>query len=795
VRTDRQQYRVEEKVALTVEAYDENFEPLAAEDMPQSALSAEMTIPGTGGTADQLRELPVPLLRQGVFEAQVPVYSDGEYSIRVKDPITNNFSEVRFDVTGLSAERRSGVRNARLQEELAAETQGRMYDLTTVDRLADDLQLQAITEHYTRNHPLWSTPLWFIALVGLMLGEWFSRKMRRARAMVRAASAWSAAIVAVLVALAGVFVLDVLFELAVPQRAVVLVLAAAGAAWALWRFTWPLVGIRESEIDMALLVERQQDIDSDLVAALQFEEPQAAAWGSPQLETAVIDYVSAVGTGINVFEGFSGQQMIRRLGVLAVCGAAVLIAAIVSPDHLIAFGNRLLLGNRHYPTKTRIERVLVNEQPVLERATHSQRERVDAMQRATVKAPQGRPLSFHVIARGELPESGKVQLQATGASRSRTSVELQRLPEGDARRLSAEDGHAAYAGELPRLLENVTYTILLGDAWTDPALIEVVPLPIVETRLSARPPKYADSGQEAFDPSARQVAVLEGTSIDLVVECRNKKRLNEVWMTVATTGEAETKRYEFQPQDADGLSWSLAGGDSPLQSIRQELRYEIQVVDEDDLSLEAPLRGTIRLRPDRPPSGLLEVVHKVVLPSASPVVEYRASDDYGISRLALLVHVERGGSSTPPNASATGGDAALEETPSSASSAGESASSSDSSSSPAEEIPAEVHRFDLLRPGAVVTAARLPLIGRHALPLSTLSLAKGDRLKLTLEVTDYRGEDEAGQPRGTSTQSEPLVLEISDESGVLAAISEADQRSEERLTDIIKRQLGIGEAP
>ncbi len=177
VRTDRQQYRVEDKVILTVEAYDENFEPLAAEDMPRQSLSAEMTVPGTAGTADQLREVPVPLLRQGVFEAQIPVYSDGDYSIRVKDPIANNFSEVRFDVTGLSAERRSGVRNVRLQEELAAETQGRSYDLTTVARLPDDLQLQAITEHYTRNHPLWSTPLWFIALVGLMLGEWFSRKM------------------------------------------------------------------------------------------------------------------------------------------------------------------------------------------------------------------------------------------------------------------------------------------------------------------------------------------------------------------------------------------------------------------------------------------------------------------------------------------------------------------------------------------------------------------------------------------------------------------------------------------
>ena len=67
---------------------------------------------------------------------------------------------------------------------------------------------------------------------------------------------------------------------------------------------------------------------------------------------------------------------------------------------------------------------------------------------------------------------------------------------------------------------------------------------------------------------------------------------------------------------------------------------------------------------------------------------------------------------------------------------------------------------------------------------------KGDRLKLTLEAVDYRGD-----APGESYLSDPLVLEISDEAGVLAAISEADQRSEQRLTDIIKEQLGIGESP
>jgi hypothetical protein len=94
-----------------------------------------------------------------------------------------------------------------------------------------------------------------------------------------------------------------------------------------------------------------------------------------------------------------------------------------------------------------------------------------------------------------------------------------------------------------------------------------------------------------------------------------------------------------------------------------------------------------------------------------------------------------------------------------------------------------------------VLADRLPLASRHVLSLSPWKLAKGDRVRLTLEVTDYRGENEQGEPVGRSHVAEGLVLEISDESGVLAAIGQADERSEQRLTDIIKRQLGIGETP
>lgn len=176
VRTDRQEYNAEEKVTLTVEAFDENFEPLTETELPDRALTGELIIPGQGADAPQTRPLAVPALRSGIFEAQIPVYAVGQYTIRVKDPVTGKSTEVRFEVASVSAERRSGVRNARLQEELAAESNGRSYDLTTVSNLIDDLQLQPRVETSPRNFPLWCTPLWFGLIVVLMLSEWLIRK-------------------------------------------------------------------------------------------------------------------------------------------------------------------------------------------------------------------------------------------------------------------------------------------------------------------------------------------------------------------------------------------------------------------------------------------------------------------------------------------------------------------------------------------------------------------------------------------------------------------------------------------
>jgi len=177
-RLDRQQYRAEDLVTFSVEAYDENYEPLTEESLANRTLRAELLVPGPGGST-QLRELAVPLLRKGQFEARFPVFVPGEYAIRVQDPVTERFEERRFDVTSVSAERSRAVRDEALQRELAGRTQGRSYDLTNLDNFIDDLRAEPRIETKTRNHALWTTPLWFAVIMILMLGEWFARKWIR----------------------------------------------------------------------------------------------------------------------------------------------------------------------------------------------------------------------------------------------------------------------------------------------------------------------------------------------------------------------------------------------------------------------------------------------------------------------------------------------------------------------------------------------------------------------------------------------------------------------------------------
>jgi hypothetical protein len=675
--------------------------------------------------------------------------------------------------------------------------------------------------------------------------------LRQARANARLMSALSAVGTAVLWSLVGVFAIDWLFrrEIQAPQRAILLVIAAGIVVWAFRKFALPLLAVHETEVDMALMVERQQQIDSDLVAAIQFEDDVEGRWGSRQLETAVIDYVAHLGPDIDVFQGFNREQLKKRAAAFGITAAVVVLAALLFPGYFAAFMNRLALGSAHYPSATQIRSLAVNGRSVLSHGLRPE----------NMRCAEGREIEFLVRSTGRLPEAGLARLNSLDHAQ-RTDVELKPLSrderlarlhvaqkmidearqsserdfagpwfeelaalvqfeapeewqklELDAARLSASelnqqveaklpdieqllekmtarraseggDSDAAlYVGRLPRLNEAVSYRLALGDAYTDPAEIRMIALPAVEARLTPIPPKYAAKAI-SNEPSGRQAAVLVGSEVRVAIECTNNKRLKEAWMIVRSSS-TPARRYELQPNDKTYTAWSLVGK-TPFSQVEEELRYEIQVTDEDGMHLETPIKGSVRIRADKPPVAIASTVHRVVLPTAKPSIQYRVGDDFGIKRLELVVQVERQGAQKP-----------------SLSASAESTSSEESAASTVtnggEEVKLETTHINLLGAGRSVTLERLPLAGKAAVNLAALQLdasrgqlQKGDRLKVVLVA-----EDDRGTAPGETFRSEPIIIEISDEFGVASAVGEADPQAEQRVTEIIKRQLGIGESP
>ncbi|MDX1965491.1 MAG: hypothetical protein SFX18_20260 [Pirellulales bacterium] len=177
VRTDRDTYQAEEQVTVTVEAYDANYEPLASDKLAEKRLVGEILLPSRTPGVTTNQPLGISQIRDGVFEARFPVANGGEHRVRVLDPITREYNEVRFQVTSLSAERRSAVRNKALEQEITLASGGKMFDLTTANELADAITAPTELVKNERIFPLGSTWLSFGLVIGWLIVEWLVRKL------------------------------------------------------------------------------------------------------------------------------------------------------------------------------------------------------------------------------------------------------------------------------------------------------------------------------------------------------------------------------------------------------------------------------------------------------------------------------------------------------------------------------------------------------------------------------------------------------------------------------------------
>lgn len=557
-------------------------------------------------------------------------------------------------------------------------------------------------------------------------------RLKHRRQRYRWMTGTSALAIALLWALAIAFPIDWYFQqsMDVWQRLFLLTLCGAGVIWAAARYTLPWLGQRESELDLALLVERHEHIDSDLVAALEFEWPEAVDWGSPQLQEAVIRGVEDRGKQLHVMKNLPAGKLKRRLQILTLTVAFWAVVVALVPDYLAVFLDRLLLGSRHYPTQTRIDSITINGREV----------DLTAWGQKPIRVLHNQPVRFELHASGDLPAAGTANLIA-GQSGLRAGVALD----------AADARPEVYRGELPRLVESARCQITLGDAWTDPVELLATQLPLIDLEAEVVPPDYtsSDGGKAVAVPRGmRQFPVIEGSEVRMTV--RSDKLLSHAILTL------DDKPFPLARHVSSGASsdiWVLGEEETPLTCVLQPIRFSLQVIDVDEQQLERPIEGAIRIQPDLPPRLAAATRTPHVLPTAKPTIYYRAVDDYAMGRISFgyeIVH----------------------------------AKPKDGDSASAETKTGEIEVYQR----AADQPPQRNVEGERPLDLAPLGLVKGDTVKLTVSARDYRGRRE-----GKSASAEPLVFQVTDEQGILASMLESDKQSARELKTMIQRQLGIGE--
>lgn len=407
------------------------------------------------------------------------------------------------------------------------------------------------------------------------------------------------------------FLLDWILDLSPLQRVITWIVAVASLALSGRSLLACLRRGGETLAELALIVEREHGIQSQIAPALEFEALPGATAESRELKEAAIEDARRATERVDVLHGFTWRPLLGRGALLGLISLAAAGLALSWPAHASIFFSRLVLGSGRYPTRTIIEIVEIDGVPVASGGAGGQAAR-----------PFGASLPLRVVLAGEPPRG--VEVQVRGAGGSPGTLQLKGAP-----------GSMVFEGGLERLCEAVELRVLAGDARTDPIRIETVPRPAVRTAWKATLPAEASSPGRALvvDLDPQNIVVPEGSSVELSLECLNKD---------LSAARFLVEGVEHPLVVAPGKrSAALPPTGTPLERLERSLAYEIHAIDSDGLGLERPLRGTIRVLPDEKPRVAAATLAQIVLPTARPSLTFGATDDFGVALVEARLQVTR----------------------------------------------------------------------------------------------------------------------------------------------------------
>ncbi|MFO8015205.1 MAG: DUF4175 family protein [Phycisphaerae bacterium] len=480
------------------------------------------------------------------------------------------------------------------------------------------------------------------------------------------------------------FLIDWLLVLPGYGRLALLCVNVAVLGWVAWH-QWLRHVRRYDPLRVALRVEdRHPDLRSLLVSYVQLDEAEAArAHLSPDLVRAARRLAVEATRPID-FREIVHWRDVRRVALF--CGGAVLVAAALSlnwPDFAATFARRLFNPKAEvaYPTRTTVLRVT-----------------------GSVTVPQGAPLDLQARAGGVLPKAGTLWIRPAGGNWERLL-----MPRTDG---------GTYAYRFEQVLRDMTYRVRLGDATSETFTVRVVPAPrIVETRVDLAYPDYTGLADETAENLHLEVPA--GTTAAVRVTLDRPLRRAEA---VAESGEAAPMTLGPEGRTAS-RTWTVD------ESVQFRFRWTEA---EHGFAYDDAVHHVIRAIPDAAPRAeILAPARDAKATTAKRLdLRYRAADDYGVARAAVVYQVNDG---------------------------------------PEQRLPARTFQ------GKRVEDA-WPWTLREAIP----TLAEGDTVTFAVEVADNRGGGDGPQV----ARSQSLRLDIVSVAEYLRYVAEERARLFKDIRDV-----------
>lgn len=378
-------------------------------------------------------------------------------------------------------------------------------------------------------------------------------------------------------------------------------LAVAVVAAAGWKFLWPALAQRTSEVNVAQYIEtRWPQLEDRLSSSLEFlaqteDDPLA---GSPELRRTVVAQATAQVDGLRLREVV---DLRRPLPVAATAGVLVLVVALLclaAPGVAWQAARRLALPWRADPWPRYNHLELVN---------------------ARSRVPLGEPYRVEVKdAGGHLPERAKVYYWFEGQAQA--EVEPQAMKAA---------GESLVHG-LSRVTRPFRYKVIGGDddsmAWQS---VEIVEPPRVESlTITLHPPAY--SGWPA-EESSRHLHALADTTVTLAG--RATKPLKSA--AIHVTGEAAATIPLAIGKD--GHSFSLTASAKTPWRLEKSGAYALVLTGEDGVEGGGSESFQIEIQPDAPPRIAIEQPEANTHFTPEAVVQLVGSvkDDLAIRRVWL----------------------------------------------------------------------------------------------------------------------------------------------------------------